>query len=173
MRLSLLPIVALAGSVLASGDTITAAIDDIANATLALNKTIATWPRTLIGTLPIITKSTELLAEIHKGTKVARASEPLSFDETLQVAQATINLAADVNTTLETVIRAKPDFDRLLLSPVILLNLKLQQDASEDFSSAVIEKVPEELQGNAETLTKGIDDSFVKAIKKYSSLRRR
>ncbi|KAJ3523013.1 hypothetical protein NM208_g12616 [Fusarium decemcellulare] len=153
MRLSLLPIVALAGSVLASGDTITAAIDDIANATLALNKTIATWPP-----YPHWLPAPRSL---------------WSFDETLQVAQATINLAADVNTTLETVIRAKPDFDRLLLSPVILLNLKLQQDASEDFSSAVIEKVPEELQGNAETLTKGIDDSFVKAIKKYSSLRRR
>ncbi|KAF4978631.1 hypothetical protein FZEAL_5034 [Fusarium zealandicum] len=172
MRLSILPFVALAGTALASGDTISAAINNIANATIALNKTITDWPRTLIGTLPIITKSTTLLAEIHKGTKVARKSAPLSVDEALQVAQATIQLGSDVNTTLETVIRAKSDFDRLLLSPVILLNLELQRDATEDFSQAIIDKVPEALQGNAEALVKGIDASFEKAINKYSVLRR-
>ncbi|KAM5344342.1 hypothetical protein ACJ41O_012879 [Fusarium nematophilum] len=172
MRISILPIVALAGTALASGATITAAINEIANATLALNKTIADWPRTLIGTLPIIAKSTALLAEIHKGTKVARASLPLSFDETIQVAQATVKLSGDVNSTLETVIRAKPDFDHLLLSPVILLNLELERDATEDFSTAVIDKVPVELKANAEALVKPIDDAFAKTIRTYSTLRR-
>ncbi|KAF5018391.1 hypothetical protein F66182_9620 [Fusarium sp. NRRL 66182] len=171
MRLSLLPLVALAGSALASGDTISAAIDNISNATLALNNTIAHWPKTLIGTLPIITRSTQLLAEIHKGTKVARSSAPLSFQETIQVAQATTELGKDVNITLETVIAAKSSFDRLLLSPVILLNLEMQRDSSADFSEAVISKVPAELQENAKALVKGIDDSFAKAIAKYSKLR--
>lgn len=73
--------------------------------------------------------------------------------------------------TLETVIRAKPDFDRLLLRPVILLNLELQRDLTEDFSDAVIAKVPDELQANAKELVKGIGESFEKAIKTYSSLR--
>ncbi|RMJ14830.1 hypothetical protein CDV36_005495 [Fusarium kuroshium] len=171
MRLSILPVLALAGSALASGATIVAAINEIGNATLSLNKTIADWPKTLIGTLPIITKSTILLAEIHNGTKTARASRPLSLDETIAVAQATTKLGGQVNMTLETVIRAKPDFDRLLLRPVILLNLELQRDLTEDFSDAVIDKVPDELQANAKELVKGIGESFEKAIKTYSSLR--
>ncbi|KAF4959119.1 hypothetical protein FSARC_10832 [Fusarium sarcochroum] len=168
MRLSLLPLVALAGSALASGDTISAAIDNISNATLALNKTIATWPKTLIGTLPITTKSTLLLAEIHRGTVVARDSEPLSLDETLQVAKATSQLGADVNITLETVIAAKPSFDKLLLSPVILLNLELQRNLSIDFSEAVVSKVPADLQDKAKALVQGIDDSFAQAIQKFT-----
>jgi hypothetical protein len=171
MRLSLLPLVALAGCAFASGDTISTAIDNIFNATLALNKTIATWPQTLLGTIPITTKSTLLLTAIHNGTLVARESEPLSLEETLQVAKATSELSNDVSLTLETVIAAKPKFDKLMVSPVILLNLELQRALSADFSEAVIAKVPENLQGNAKALVQGIDDSFAKAIKKYSKLR--
>jgi hypothetical protein len=171
MRLSLLPLVALAGCAFAYGDTISTAIDNISNATLALNKTIATWPQTLLGTIPITTKSTLLLTAIHNGTLVARESEPLSLEETLQVAKATSELSNDVSLTLETVIAAKPKFDKLMVSPVILLNLELQRALSADFSEAVIAKVPENLQGNAKALVQGIDDSFAKAIKKYSKLR--
>jgi hypothetical protein len=53
----------------------------------------------------------------------------------------------------------------------ILLNLQLQRALSADFSEAVIAKVPVDLQGKAKALVQGIDDSFAKAIKKYSSLR--
>ncbi|RGP77247.1 antigenic cell wall galactomanno [Fusarium longipes] len=171
MRLSLLPLVALAGCAIASGDAISTAIDNISNATLALNKTIANWPQTLLGTIPITTKSTLLLTAIHNGTLVARESESLSLEETLQVAKATSELSNDVSLTIETVIAAKPKFDKLMVSPVILLNLELQRALSVDFSEAVIAKVPENLQGNAKALVQGIDDSFAKAIKKYSKLR--
>ncbi|KAM5519933.1 hypothetical protein FOXYSP1_18357 [Fusarium oxysporum f. sp. phaseoli] len=171
MRLSLLPLIALAGSAFASGDSISTAIDNISNATLALNKTVATWPQTLLGALPITTKSTLLLTEIHKGFVIARESEPLSLEETLQVAKATSELSADVELTINTIIAAKPNFDRLQVSPVILLNLNLQRALSQDFSEAVISKVPKDLQGNAKVLVQGIDDSFARAISKYSKLR--
>ncbi|KAF4448756.1 Cell wall galactomannoprotein [Fusarium austroafricanum] len=171
MRLSLLPLVALAGSAFASGDSISTAIDSISNATLALNHTIATWPQTLLGALPITTKSTLLALEIHKGTVIARESGPLSLDETLQVAKATSELSSDVELTINTIIATKPNFDRLQISPVILLNLELQRGLSADFSAAVIEKVPKELQGNAKQLVAGIDASFARAIKKFSKLR--
>jgi hypothetical protein len=49
--------------------------------------------------------------------------------------------------------------------------LELQRDLTEDFSDAVIAKVPDELQANAKELVKGIGESFEKAIKTYSSLR--
>ncbi|KAM0351143.1 hypothetical protein ACHAPU_002927 [Fusarium lateritium] len=171
MRLSLLPLVAFVGCAFASGDSISTAIDSISNATLALNKTVALWPQTLVGALPITTKSTLLLTEIHKGTLVARKSEALSVEETLQIAKATSELSNDVELTIDTIIATKPKFDRLGVSPVILLNLNLQRALSADFSEAIIAKVPKNLQGNAKALVQGIDESFARAIKKYSKLR--
>lgn len=172
MRLSLLPIVALAGTALASGATISKAIYTIANSTLELNKTIAHWPRNIIGTVPIFEKSTILSIKIHNGTRVARASKPLSEEEALQVAKATQKLSLSVNTTLETIIHAKYDFDHLTLSRVILLNLELQRDLSKDLAEAVIDKVPKELKDTARQLIKTIDDSFKKAIRVYHRSRR-
>ena len=171
MRLSLLPLVALVGSAFATGDAISTAIDNISNATIALGHSITHWPQTLVGTIPITTKSTLLLAAIHQGTLAARHSEPLSVEETLQVAKATSELSQDVSETIDIVIGAKPKFDKIQVSPVILLNLQLQRALSADFSEAVIAKVPVDLQDKAKALVQGIDDSFAKAIKKYSSLR--
>ena len=93
------------------------------------------------------------------------------MDETLQVAKATSELSQDVSETIDIVIGAKPKFDKIQVSPVILLNLQLQRALSADFSEAVIAKVPVDLQEKAKALVQGIDDSFAKAIKKYSSLR--
>ena len=167
MRLSVLSLAALASGALASGDSIEAAINTIDESTLGLNEHVANWDGKLFGTLPVIKDSAELLSDINKGKKVASESEALDFGETIQVAGATMKLATDVNTTLETVIQAKPKFDKLLLSPIILANLKLEQHATDKFSAAVVEKVPQELQETAKQLVAGIAESFDKAIDVY------
>lgn len=168
MRLSVLSLAALASGALASGDTIEAAIHTIDESTLALNEDVAQWNGKLLGVLPIVKDSTSLLTDINDGKKAATDSEPLDFGETIQVAGATIQLATDVNTTLEAVIQAKPKFDKLHLSPIILVNLKLQQHSTDKFSNAVVEKVPQELQETAKQLVAGIADSFDKAIDAYA-----
>lgn len=172
MRLSLLPVLALASTALASGATISKALYSIANSTLELNQTITHWPRNIIGTVPIIEKTTILSSKIHNGTRVARASKPLSQEEALQVAKATQKLSASVNLTLETIIHAKHDFESLTLSRVIVLNLQLQRDLSRDLAEAVIEKVPKDLRDPAKELIKSIDDSFKRAIRRYRRSRR-
>lgn len=168
MRLSLLPtLAALAATVLADGAAIVSAIDAIDKSTVALGSGITSWNGKLLGALPIVGSSTKLLIDVKKGTKTAEQSEPLTNDEAFQVAFATINLAADVNVTLGAIIEAKPKFDKVLLSPVILGNLKIQQGATEEFSGAVIDKVPAELQDIAKQLVGGIADSFDQAIEAY------
>ncbi|KAI5463611.1 antigenic cell wall galactomannoprotein-like protein [Mariannaea sp. PMI_226] len=157
----------LATTAAASGASIVSAMDAISNATKALNKTVASWDGLILGTAPIIVRSTQLLIEIKNGTEVAQASANLTFAEALQVAGATQSLSTVVNSTLTTIINAKHKFDRLLLSPIILLNLHLQKDATDDFSAAVIEKVPAALQETAKGLVKPISDSFDNAISKY------
>ncbi|KAF6843140.1 antigenic cell wall [Colletotrichum musicola] len=157
-----------ATSVLADGAAIVAAMDEIAAQNTELGDTVASWDGGLFGTLPIIIDSTKLLIKINEASKVAEESEPLNLIEAITVAQSTQKLAGGVETTLGNVVDAKPKFDRLLLSPVILLNLKQEKSATDKFSAAVIEKVPEALQGAAKTLVGQIETAFNNAIDTYS-----
>lgn len=167
MRSSIIALSFLLTTVLADGAAIVSSLETITAATISLNTTIAKWPGTLLTAFPIITESTTLLKDIKSATSVAEASTPLSDLEAFNVAIATLALSSDVNSTLETIIAKKRKFDRLLLGPIILLNLKLEKDATEEFGAAVVEKVPEGLKGAAETLVAGISDSFEKAIDVY------
>ncbi len=84
------------------------------------------------------------------------------------MAGRTITLASSVNSTITAIVAAKSKFDKLLLSPVILLNLELEKSATDDLSAAIIEKVPTELQAIAQTLVDGIDASFDQSIAAYN-----
>ncbi len=152
---------------LASADA--AAIADslraVNTATLELQSTVAKWKGTLLTSLPIIKESAELLIATKKGTKAAKSTDKtLEFLEVLGVAELTINLATSVNATMTTLIQAKPKFDRLKMGPLILVNLGIQKKATEEMSTAIAEKVPEELRELAGELVKPIEDAFEIAI---------
>jgi hypothetical protein len=70
LKTILLPFAFLAVTILADNAAILASIADIQAKTLDLNTTVAKWKGVLdpLGTLPIIIKSTSLLATIDKGT---------------------------------------------------------------------------------------------------------
>ena len=55
-----------------------------------------------------------------------------------------------------------------MVSPVILLNLKEEKEATDRFGAAVVEKVPVDLQATAQALLAPIDDAFEAAIAAYS-----
>jgi hypothetical protein len=55
----------------------------------------------------------------------------------------------------------------LIVSPVILLNLKLEKAATDKFAAAVISKVPTALQATAQGLITPIDNAFDSAIAVY------
>ncbi|KAK1564053.1 hydrophobic surface binding protein A-domain-containing protein [Colletotrichum navitas] len=166
LNLSLLGL--FAASVLADGAAIVAAMNEIATSNTELGETVASWDGGLFGTLPILVQSAKLLIKINKATTIAQDSAPLNTIETITVAQSTQNLAGGVETTLGNVVDAKPKFDKLLLSPIILLNLKQEESATDKFSATVVEKVPESLKGAAETLVGRIETAFNDAIATYS-----
>lgn len=155
MRFGLLPIAVLIASVAADGAAIVAALEKITSATIALNDTVASFPTGILGVVDTV----KLLAD---------SVTLLTLSETISVAESTIALVADVESTLTTIIAAKPKFDALLLvSPVILLNLKLEKDATDKFSAAVISKVPTDLQAYAEIIVAPVDTAFDAAITAY------
>ncbi|KAI6819385.1 hypothetical protein KC332_g3649 [Hortaea werneckii] len=157
----------LASTVYADGAAILKSLDKISASTNKLNDAVVAFKGDLPGALPIAADSIALLENIHSGTKTAKASHSLTFDETIKVAGATFGLQSTVNMTLANIEDAKPKFDKLLLSPVILGNLKLDKSTTDEFSMAVTEKVPENLQATAMQLTAGFDAAFDEAIATY------
>ncbi|KFY25827.1 hypothetical protein V493_04427 [Pseudogymnoascus sp. VKM F-4281 (FW-2241)] len=171
MRFSILPIALLASTVVADGAAILAAMNKISASTTKLNGTIADFHGGLIGlaeTIPILIQSTTLLNDIKEGTETAEESNQLTVDETIKVSGATTELVKGVQTSLQTIVDTKPEFDELLvISPVILLNLQQQKSATAKFSKAVISKLPEEFRGIAEGIVAPIDVAFDSAIAAY------
>ncbi|GFP57919.1 hypothetical protein ACSS6W_007204 [Trichoderma asperelloides] len=170
MKFQLISLLALLPSALAQSDPnpILTALGTITSDTTSLNTTVANFDGDPLNLIKITIQSAELLCAINKGTDTANKAANLTFDQTLAIATATLALATDVNQTITTIINTKPQFDRLLVvDPVILLNLKLEQDATRKFSAAVVAKVPEALQSVAKGLTQGIDDSFAEGIAVY------
>lgn len=155
-------------SVLADGAAIVDAITGIQNATADLTSTVASWDGGILGALPIVTESTSLLTAINDATDTAKQSANLTDLEAVTVGLTILTLVTDVNSSLTTIIDAKPKFDKVLLSGVVLLNLALEKSASTDFSDAVIEKLPEAFVSVGETLSGEITDSFEEAIDVYN-----
>lgn len=165
-----LVLTALAGAhaALADGAAILDAITAIQNATLDLASTVGSWDGSFLGSLPIIGDSTSLLAKIKEGTATAEQSANLTDIEGFSVGIATLGLVTDVNSTLTTLIAAKPKFDKNLITGVALLNLELEKSASGDFSEAVISKLPAAFAAAGETLSAEISASFDQAIDVFS-----
>lgn len=170
MRFSnLLVPVALATGVIADGAAIVNSLSTIADATIALNSSVNSFAKdgNPLKLLPIIVKSTSLLNDIKSGTKTAQASGNLTVDETLSVASATLALVSDVETTLSNIVLHKDLFASELVGPVILLNLDQEKSATDDFSAAVVAKVPAALQAVALNIIAPIDTAFAAAIETY------
>lgn len=163
----LAPLALLASTVAADGAAITDAIDGINTATVQLGSEVTAWDGGLLSALPIIVTSTELLADINNATETTKASAPLNALEALTVAIAVNTLSGNVNSTISAIIARKPDFDRLLLGPVILLNLETEKSATDKLGAALADKVPADLKTAAQTLQATIDGYFDTGIQAY------
>jgi hypothetical protein len=172
MHISLLPISLLVARALADGAAIVAAMTTVGNATVKLNNTVSSFPdNPLLDLLDIgglLTDSISLLNDINAATHIAKVSANLTILEAISIAQSTISLASMVESTLTNIVNSKPKFDKLIVvSPVILLNLKSEKSATDDFGAAVVAKVPPVLKATAQNLLAPIDDAFNSAIAAY------
>lgn len=174
MHIFLLPLSFLLARALADGAAIVAAMSTISTATVNLNNTVSSFPDNIlldaldIGSL--LADSITLLNDINSATSVAQQSANLTLTEAISVAESTLSLASVVESTLTNIVNSKPKFDKLLVvSPVILLNLKSEKSATDNFGAAVVSKVPSELQATAQSLLAPIDDAFNSAIAAYEN----
>lgn len=169
MQFKFAALAAIVATVSASAADIKSALETIGAATVKLNGTVTDYNGGLLGLVPITTESLCLLNDIHEGTKTTKASQPLNFDEALDIAGATGTLANDVDDVIDNLIRTKPKFDRLLIvSPIIKETIKTQRSATADLSNAILAKIPKELADIAAILIKQIDDKFAQGVAAYS-----
>jgi hypothetical protein len=165
----ILPITALVGFVAADGAAIVAAMTKVADQSVTLNNTVASWDGNVFTLLPILVDSTKLLEDIYSATSTAKASANLTDLEGFGVAQETVALSSIVQSTLATIVSKKSVFAHLFLQVAILLELKAEKSATDDFSAAVTEKLPVSLQGLAPQLIAPIDTAFNNAISAYEA----
>ena len=172
MHITLLPLSLLVAKAAADGAAIVAAMTTISTATVALNNTVSSFPSNplldLLDVGPLLSDSLTLLNDINSATSIAQQSANLTLLEAISVAQSTLSLASTVESTLTNIVNSKSKFDKLVVvSPVILLNLKEEKSATDKFGAAVVEKVPAALQATAQNLLAPIDDAFNSAIATY------
>lgn len=161
LALAITPIAADGAAIVESLGTLSASSSD-------LNNTVAEWSGKLLHSFPIVTKSLGLLKDTKDATEVAEDSEVLTVSETAELAGAMQGLIKDIDDTLTTLGEAKPKFDKLLMGPVILIDLKLQKKETDKLSAAVIEKVPEALQDVAKGMVEEVSGLFDKAIEEFA-----
>lgn len=153
--------------IIADGAAIVESLGTLSTSSSELNNTVAEWSGKLLDALPIVIKSAGLLKDTKDATEVAEESEVLTITEAAELAGAMQGLSGDIDDTLTTLVEAKPKFDKLLMGPVILINLKLQKKETDELSAAVIEKVPEALQEIAKGMVEEVSGLFEKAIDEY------
>jgi hypothetical protein len=162
---------ALLALTLADGAAIITAMQKIQTDTIALKSTIASYTGNPLTSVKILVQSIKLLKTIEDGTETAQASAELTVNEALTLAVETTKLGTVVQSSLDTISRKKKTFQKNLLQPVVLITLKQQQEATENFSTAVVEKVPEALRSIAEMLIAPVKTKFEEVIAEYKRIR--
>lgn len=153
--------------VVADGAAIIESLGTLSSSSADLNNTVAEWSGELFDALPIVTKSVGLLTDTKDAAGVAEESEELTTEEAATLASSMQGLITDIENTLTTLEEAKPKFDELMMGPVILLNLKMQKKETDNFSAAVVEKIPEALREVAQGMVDEVAGLFDKAIDAY------
>lgn len=173
MKLSLLPLAFLAAitTVSAGAAEIVAELGKISTQTDKVESIVTEFSAGIKGlgdVVPLLIESTELLIDIKKATKVAKKSEALDLDGVIAIVGPTQTLVADVQSLLAAIVNAKPKFDKLVIvSPVVLLNLKQQRKATAELNDVIISKVPADFQGLARDLVAPIYVAFDATIAEY------
>ena len=160
--------IALATRVVADGAAIVESLNTLSASSVELDQTVSEWSGELFDALPIVTQSLGLLKDTKDATAVANESEPLTMEEAVTLATAMQSLITDIEGVLTSIEEAKPKFDELKLGMIILLNLKMQKKETDNFSAALVEKIPESLQEVAQTMADQVAALFDKAIKAYN-----
>jgi hypothetical protein len=177
--LPLIPL-ALSSPVLSKRDaaSVLTGIQKIANATITLNTTVASYPGGIEGTITaveILADSLAVINAIVSTTNDAKHSANFTDAESESIAEAFVgSLVPVVESSLTTIESKKADFEDGLLGIASLTSLvetilkELKSD-SDDLGSAITAKLTSIWASVAPLIVAQIDDAFDTAITAYAS----
>jgi Hydrophobic surface binding protein A len=158
-------------------ESVITGIQKISNATTALNKTVASYPGGIEGTITaveILADSYAVIDAIVSTTNDARHSANFTDAESESVAESFIELVPVVESSLTTIDGKKADFEDGFLGIASLTGLvesileQLKSD-SDDLATAIIAKLTSTWSSVAPLIVSEIDDAFETAISTYAS----
>ncbi|KAF2858197.1 hypothetical protein K470DRAFT_221690 [Piedraia hortae CBS 480.64] len=167
LRLIFVTLSVLSTTAIADGNAIVKSTHQISKSTAKLNNTIAGWKGGVFGPVRIGIKAGGVMAHALKGAIVAKKSGKLTKDESMAVGVATLGLVQDIKNTLDSVVKAKPKFKRLLMKSIVRSSIRTAYKATKKITKAVISKVPDDLKKIAEQMVGSLHEAFLQAIAAY------
>lgn len=172
MRL-LVAILATALIVAAESSLETLIVDSLTEILILTNETIPKIASfngsSLEGTIPIDSATSQVISAIQNSTKAVQANpDTLSNAAAEAIGPNTQALAYTVNASVATLIRKKPQFAMVKALPFVVLSLQQQANASNNFSSVVLGKIPTGLRPFAEAINSQLSDSIQLGIECFN-----
>ncbi|KXJ88111.1 hydrophobic surface binding protein A-domain-containing protein [Microdochium bolleyi] len=142
MKFSLFAVAALASTAVADLASIQASLNEVSKRVTGVKTKLDAWKGDLLGTIPIVAASADLVVTLQINTLKIKQSGNLTDDEAIEVSGTTAELITNTIPVLDALVAARPKFDKLLLRPIIYLSLLTQKDSTLDLSRAVVSKLP-------------------------------
>ena len=157
--------------------SIDAAITNIEGQISTLNNTLNGFapyqPTAIITVLKVKFETDKLGDAISSATQTIGASQPLDDDDSLNVAEATLNLEPMIFSLLDNIVAKKNAFDTAVLgiasvSATVKQSLEKQKQLSADLGQALVSKLSSFFSGPAGIVNADIATHFSDAINAYS-----
>lgn len=144
------------------------ALLDMEHSLVTLRQGLLDWDGQLQTAIPLLENDMKLQDCIKAATDVAKKTEPLSVDDTLEIAPIAVNLTDESKATVDTLIDIKPKLDKIMVGSTITLeNFKSIRGEVVDFGKALIPKIAAETRDVAKTLIQSVDDNLARGIKAF------
>ncbi|KAL2819418.1 hydrophobic surface binding protein A-domain-containing protein [Aspergillus granulosus] len=144
--------------------TIQAVVADIQNQVNSLQAAIESTP---LDPDTIITQSNALVSTIEEGTVTVKEQEPLTSFESLDLIVPIQSLAADVDSTVQSLISVKADINKLGEGCTTLKALQAQAAASDKLADAIVAKIPADLEIIAVELAGTVSKAIQNGVDAY------
>lgn len=145
------------------------AINVIATETRKLDEVLQGWDGSVGGAMPINSQTTVILSSIKQGMKDTEESRGLGIGGALKVKRATLGLIKDTTNVTMDLIYMKDRFRAITLGGLVKGNLKMIQEASNEFNQVVVKKLPGIGRPIGRRLGRKVNKIFTKVIEEYES----
>lgn len=160
---------ALAVTVVADGISVLKALTTVDSRIKTLTSQFINFPGDLESAVPIATEALQHNQDIADAAEVVQESQPLSFDETLGIADIVLTIIDDMTACMDALIADKPKFDKLDgVNPLIVDILYKLRGSANQLGSALIEKEPDDFKEVAKELVGEVNAQFERSLKAYS-----